>query len=127
MASATFSRSLTIGILLLCSAFGAYSTFGACDKNGLLEALGSTSGYLAEEKYFLGGPQPYKTTYTGIRVLDNHLVALNGFFVIIIDGPATWDVTVAYWCLMAEVCAAWVFTRIEGHRGANQCGRIVNW
>lgn len=106
MASTAFARALTVGILLSCAAFGAYATLGACATNGLLEALGSSSGYQAEEKYFLGGPQPYKSAYTGIRVLDSHLVALNGFFVVIIDGPSTWYVTVAYWCLMAEVCAA---------------------
>ncbi|KAG6354046.1 hypothetical protein INS49_005017 [Diaporthe citri] len=127
MASTTIARALTIGILLSCAAFGAYGTFGAGVGNGLFEALQRSAGYEAKEKGFLGGPTPYKTTYTGIRLIDNHLVVLNAFFVLIIDGPKTWDVTIAYWCLMAEFCAAWVFIRIEGHRSANQHGRIVNW
>lgn len=127
MASATFARALTIGILLSCAAFGAYGTFGAGVRNGLFDALTRSAGSGAQEKGFLGGPTPYKTTYTGIRLIDNQLVILNAFFVPIIDGPQTWDVTFVYWCLMAEFCAAWVFIRIEGHRGANQHGRVVNW
>lgn len=128
MPSITFARTLTSGILLGCAAFGGYATLGVCAKNGLLDALTRSSGYEAIEKYFLGGPSPYMTKYTGIRLIDNHLVALNGFFVMIIDGPATWDVTVTYWCLMAEVCAAWVFIRLEGYRGGNkQRGRLANW
>lgn len=128
MASSTFRRTLTAGILVACAVWGGYATMGACDKNGLLNVLGSTSGYDATEKYFLGGPTPYKTTYTGIEVVDNHLAALIGFFVILIDGPATWDVAVTYWLLMAEACAAWLFMRLEGYRGGNsQQWRIVSW
>ena len=129
MASTTFALTATIGILLLCAAFGGYATLGVGTKNGLLHALDQSSGYQAkEEKYFLGGPSPQKTTYTGIRLVDNHLVALNAFFVIILDGPATWDVTVVFWCLMAEVCAAWTFISIEGQRGrGNRHGGIVAW
>lgn len=127
MASTTLARTLTIGILLSCAAFGAYGTFGAGVKNGLFESLQNSTGDQAEGKHFLCGPSPHKTTYTGIRVIDDQLFVLNAFFVLIIDGPKTWDVTFAYWCLMAEFCAAWVFISIEGHRGANQRGRIVNW
>ncbi|KAG8167354.1 hypothetical protein KVR01_003043 [Diaporthe batatas] len=128
MASSTFGRTITAGILVACAVFGGYATFGASHKNGLLDALASSSGYQATKKYFLGGPTPYKTTYTGIELIDNHLAVLIGFFVILIDGPATWDVAVAYWLLMAEVCAAWLFIRLEGYRGGNsRHGRIVSW
>lgn len=125
MASTTFARTLTIGILLSCAAFGAYGTFGAGIKNGLFESL--SAGDQGDEKHFLCGPTPHKTTYTGVKAIDDQLFVLNSFFVLIIDGPQTWDVAVVYWCLMAEFAAAWVFIKIEGHRGANQRGRIVNW
>lgn len=127
MTSAAFGRALTIGLLLGCAAFGAYGTFGAASQNGLFEALGRASGHHVKEQHFLGGPSPQKTRYTGIDFIDRHLVVLNAFFVLILDGPATWDVTVAYWVLMAEFCAAWMFIRIEGHREANQHGHIANW
>jgi hypothetical protein len=128
MTSTTFARTLTAGTLVACAAFGGYATLGVCAKNGLLHAVSISSGYAAKIKHFLGGPTPYKTAYTGISLIDNHLLALNGFFAIIIDGPATWDVTVPYWCLMAEACAAWVFVRLEGYRAGNdRKGGVVKW
>lgn len=126
MGSATLGRALTIGLLLGCAAFGAYGTFGAAFKSGLFEALGRFSGHKVKEQHFLGGPSPQKTRYTGIGFIGKHLVVLNAFFAIILDGPATWDVIVAYWVLMAEFCAAWMFIRIEEHREANQHGHIAN-
>ncbi|KAL1882920.1 hypothetical protein Daus18300_000558 [Diaporthe australafricana] len=122
MASTTSARALTIGILLSCAAFGAYGTFGAASNNGLLESVGQA----VAQKQFLGGPEPHKMTYTGIEAIDNHLVFLIAFFVVILDGPTTWDVRAVYWCLMADFAAAWMFIRLEGHRSGNR-GRIVSW
>ncbi|POS70950.1 hypothetical protein DHEL01_v210657 [Diaporthe helianthi] len=128
MPSTTVARILTAVNLVACAVFGGYATLGVSAKNGLLDVLGSTSGYQATEKHFLGGPTPYKTTYTGIGVIDNHLVALDGFFVVLIDGPSSWDVAAAYWLLMAEVCVAWLFIRLEGYRGGHsRQGSIASW
>lgn len=127
MSSATLGRAFTIALLLGCTAFGAYATLGTASKNGLFDALGRSAGYHVEEQHFLGGPTPQKTTYTHIKFIDRQLVFMNSFFVLILDCPKTWDVTVAYWWLMSELCAAWMFIRIEGHREANQHGHITNW
>ncbi|KAI3391248.1 hypothetical protein diail_7673, partial [Diaporthe ilicicola] len=124
--STTFARALTVGILLSCAAFGAYGTFGAAANNGLLDSLGRSVGSEAREKQFLGGPVPYKTTYTGLQAIDDTLIFLVAFFVVITDGPTTWDVKIVYWCLLAEFSAAWAFIKLEGHRGGNR-GRIVSW
>lgn len=126
MASTTSGRALAIGVLVACAAFGGYATFGAGTQNGLFESLQSSAGHGAQERHFICGPSPHKTTYTGIKAIDDQLFILVAFFVLIVDCPSTWDVKVVYWCLMAELCAAWVFIRLEGHRAGNR-GRIVSW
>lgn len=120
------SRLATIGILAACSAFGAYSTIGTGIKNGLFDSIGRSAGRKVVDRYFPGGPAPYKTTYTGIEAIDDPLVIIIAFFTYIIDGPKTWDVVLVYWYLMAQFCAGWTLLSLEGLRKANK-GHVVSW
>ena len=128
MASSTVSRAATITILATCAAFGAYGTFGAGFKNGLFDSIARSVGHEVEvkDKYFPGGPAPYKTTYTGIEAIDGQLVTLIAFFTYIIDGPKTWDAVLVYWYLMSQFCAGWTLLSLEGLRKGNK-GHVVSW
>lgn len=120
------SRPVTIVVLAACSIFGAYGTFVAASQNGLFESITKSSSYGVKNRYFLGGPAPYKTTYTGLEAVDNQLSTLIAFFTYIIDGPKTWDVVLVYWYLMAQFCAGWTLLSLEGLRRGNR-GRAVSW
>lgn len=99
---------------------------GAGFKNGLFDSMTKSAGHQIKDKYFPGGPAPYKTSYTGVQAIDDHLVTLISFFIYIIDGPKTWDVVLVYWYLMAQFCAGWMLLSMEGLRQGNR-GRIVSW
>lgn len=99
---------------------------GAGFNNGLFDSMTKSAGHQVKDKYFPGGPAPYKTSYTGIQAIDDHLVTLIVFFIYIIDGPRTWDVVLVYWYLMAQLCAGWMLLSMEGLRQGNR-GRVVSW
>lgn len=120
------SRAATVAVLAACSIFGAYGTFGAGIQNGLFDSITKSSGCGVKDKYLLGGPAPYKTTYTGFAAVDSPLTTMIAFFTYIIDGPKTWDVVLVYWYLMAQFCAGWTLLSLEGLRKGNR-GRIVSW
>lgn len=128
MAPTTVHRWLTIAILAGCSALGAYATFGAASKNGLLAAIGKAVGsdVEPEAKHFPGGPTPYKTTYTGITAIDDTLLTLIAFFIILLDGPKTQDTVWVSRYLMTQFLAGWVLLTLEGLRKGNK-GRVVSW
>ncbi|ROV88132.1 hypothetical protein VMCG_10420 [Cytospora schulzeri] len=120
------SRPVTLVILAACAAFGAYGTMGAGLRNGLFDSMTKSVGRDVEDKYFAGGPAPYKTAYTGVEAIDDHLITLVAFFIYIIDGPKTWGVVLVYWYLMAQLCAGWMLLSMEGLRQGNR-GRVVSW
>lgn len=123
------ARSITIIVLLACSAFGAYATLGTASRNGLFAALTKAAGpdVRAKSKHFPGGPAPYKTTYTGIAAIDDHLLLLISFFTIILDTTTkTQDVSWVSRYLLTQFLAGWVLLSVEGLRRGNK-GRIVSW
>ncbi|KUI68481.1 hypothetical protein VM1G_04663 [Cytospora mali] len=126
MTSSIIPRSATIATLAACAVLGAYGTFVAGIKNGLFDSITKSAGQKVHDKYFPGGPAPYKTTYTGFDVIDGHLIILIAFFTYIIDGPKTWDVVLVYWYLMSQFCAGWTLLSLEGLRKGNK-GRVVSW
>lgn len=124
--SSNMSRIAIIATLVACAAFGAYATLGASFKNGLFDSISKTAGHVVKDKFVSGGPMPLKTTYTGIGVIDSHLITLIACFTYIIDGPKTWDVVLVYWHFMAQFCAGWTLLSLEGLRKGNR-GRFVSW
>lgn len=128
MAPTPAHRWLTILLLAGCSAFGAYATFGAASRNGLLEAITKAVGkdVKLKSKHIPGGPTPYKTTYTGIAAIDDPLLVLVAFFTIILDGPKTLDTVWVVRYLTTQFLAGWVIITLEGLREGNK-GRIVSW
>lgn len=125
-ASLIMSRPAAIAILVAWAAFGVYGTFVAGFSNGLFDSISKSAGHEVKDRYFPGGPAPYKTTYTGIEAVDNQLVTLIVFFTYIIDGPKTWDVVLVYWYTMAQFCAGWTLLSLEGLREGNR-GHAVSW
>lgn len=121
-------RWITIAILAACSAFGAYATFGTAANNGLLDAIGKAVGpdVKPDAKHFPGGPKPYKITYTGIPAVDDHLLTLISFFVLLLDAPKTQDMVWVSRYMVTQFMAGWVLLSLEGLRKGNK-GRVVSW
>ncbi|KAF3768093.1 hypothetical protein M406DRAFT_350904 [Cryphonectria parasitica EP155] len=129
MASVSFNFKTIATLLILggCSAFGAYATIGTGLRTGLFAALRKGAGpkVAAESKRYLAGPEPYKTTFTGLPFIDNQLCTLVGFFTVLLDGPKTLDVSLVSWYLFTQLLAGWILVSLEGLRQGNQ-GRIVS-
>lgn len=126
MAPHSLPRVVTVLILASCAFLGGYGTLGAGFQNGFFESISKAAGQGAAAAYFPGGPEPYRTRYTGIAAIDNQLVTLIAFFIFIIDGPQTWDITLSYWYLMLHFCAGMCLLALEGLRKGNR-GRLVSW
>lgn len=115
-------------ILAACSAFGAYATFGAASKNGLFAAITKAvgAGVKPKSRHLPGGPTPYKTTYTGVAAVDDHLLTLIAFFTLLLDGPKTQDAVWVSRYMITQFLAGWVLLTLEGLREGNK-GRVVSW
>ena len=126
MASKPPSRVAAVVALLACAAFGGYGTFGAGFQNGMFDTITKASEGGAAKMVFPGGPTPYRTSYTGIAAVDDHLVTLVAFFTFIIDAPQTYDITLSYVYLMAHFWAGMCLLLLEGTRNGNR-GKVVSW
>lgn len=125
MTSTSPSRALALTLLLSCAVVGGYGTMAAGFKNGFFKALANCTRE-ATDPYIPGGPTPFKTRYTGIDAVDNHLVVLVAFFAALIDGEKGWEATLSSWYLMAQLWAGWSLLSLEGLRRGNK-GRAVSW
>lgn len=127
-ASTTTARFITIALLAGCTAFGAYATFGTAARNGLLTTVRGAAGrdVAPKDKYFIGGPTPYKTTFTGVAAIDNVLAVLIGIFSLILSDANPVHVSYLAKYLLTQFLAGWVLMSVEGLRWGNK-GRIVSW
>ena len=101
---------------------GGYATLYSSLTNNFLAALIRTVGHLhpVSGRYLPGGPEPFKSTYTGIRALDEHLCGLVGFFLAAVDGQQDLETTLGLWGLMAMFFSAWLLLVLEGLRAGNK-------
>jgi len=120
------SRVPVVLALLACAGFGGYGTLGAGFRDGMFGTITKATEAGASTAVFPGGPTPYRTSYTGVGLLDDRLVPLLAFFTFIIDGPQTWDITLSYWYLMAHFGAGMCLLLLEGTRRGNR-RRAVSW
>lgn len=125
MATTPASRVLVLALLALCAIAGGYGTMAAGFRNGFFKTLTDCLEDPAGP-YIPGGPEPFKTRYTGVSAVDEHLVFLVAFFAAFIDGEKSWSALLAFWYLLAHFWAGWTLLSLEGLRKGNK-GRSVSW
>lgn len=103
--------------LLILAAAAFWTLWGFPYTNGLLSMLGD----LPKPGAYLPGPTqiPMKQRYTGIKVVDDRLTVLVGFFYTAIDGNRV-DVSLHGLDLGGQVVAAWILMVVEGMRMGNR-------
>ncbi|KAK0636990.1 hypothetical protein B0T17DRAFT_484014 [Bombardia bombarda] len=128
MKSQKATRAAVVVAIIACAAIGGYGTMATGFKNGLFESLEKTTGdpLSRHDLYVPGGPQPFKSSYTGIAAVDGLLAILVAFWGAIIDGDRTWNMDASYWYLMAQFCASWCLLSLEGLRKGSK-GKAVSW
>jgi hypothetical protein len=126
MAQHTILQAVALIIIIGCAVLGTYGTLITGGTNGLFETITFTTGQFATKPYIPAGPQPIRTTFTGVYPIDRQLLVLVSFFTFIIDGPQTWDVRLSYWFLMAHFSAGWCLVSLEGLRRGNR-GKLLSW
>lgn len=108
---------LTQILLVLLAALGFWTLWGFPYTNGLLKMLADLhlpGASIPGPTYAL-----MKQRYTGIKVIDDQLTNLVGFFFTAIDGNRV-DVSLIGLELGSQVVAAWVLMTIEGMRYGNR-------
>lgn len=123
MADNMYSRILTSAALAAICAFGFYGALGAASYNGLFSAITQTTLFPPSCP---GGPEPFRTTYTGWAPLDQQFAFVVCFFSIGLQGPQTADVSWATGYLTLHFFAGWLLLCLEGLRRGNR-GRLVSW
>ncbi len=104
---------------------GAVGTYGVL-YNGFITGLFPAITIGMERMEFPGCPVPFKSTYTGVAVLDETLLCLVPFFCFILNGKQTWADTLSNWYLTAQWVPAWVLLSLEAIRKGNR-GRAASW
>lgn len=103
--------------LLLSAAWALLTLWVFPYQNGLLTALMD----LQEPGTYLPGSQilPVRHMYTGIKILDKHIVTMNGLFWPALEGSRA-DVSLVFLEIVTQAMATCVLVTIEGLRVGNK-------
>ena len=113
--------NITRGLLATVWTFGAYSTWYLFLNNGTGDQVDEV---LAAKPPLLPGTQELlKTTFTGIKPIDDQLALLAVIFYPVLDGSLP---QASLWALMfgGQVAAVYVLMLIESVRSGNQ-GKLI--
>lgn len=94
-------------------------------KNGFGDAI-FTHVVNAPHEGFPGAPKPLLREFTGVKVLDDLLAVLVGYFSALLDGDVAPQHRLFGIWGMAQFGACWTLVALEGLRRGNR-GRLVSW
>ncbi|KAI0143530.1 hypothetical protein GGR57DRAFT_495209 [Xylariaceae sp. FL1272] len=121
---ASTMKYILVPLFIGASLFGFNATFITLTKNGLGDALAPVIA--GEAAALNGAPTPFLRSYSGIGPIDWMLANMVSYFSALIDGDASWNVTLFYIWGMTQFAAGWTLLVLEAKRAANR-GRIVSW
>ncbi len=113
---ASFTTGVKI-LLPMLSVVGILGTWVLSTNNGTFSLL--EQAITADKSILHGTQQPLQSIFTGIRVVDDQLKVLVGFFLPIVDGrtPSTSLLSLHFG---GQLVAAWVLCVVESFRTGNR-------